>query len=259
MAPPNRQGGGGLSLRTLVIASAASLTAAIVTSRIFPPGTVYASAMTPVIVAAVGELMNRPADRVAALREQRRTLVLEERRHQTARVLGEGADPLLGAPTFAQGAEAPEEPIAASGNGHHRGGDPLAGVEIHGTPRRRRILHPMVWVVTGLLAFAITVAVLTLPELIFGGAVATSHQTTFFGGGRPAHHTVTHTTTTKTTTTPTQTQTSTSQTTTQSTPTTTATNTGTTPTETTQTTSTSGGAPAPTPTDTSTAPLPAQP
>src|SRR5436309_3272274 len=55
MAPPNRQGGGGPSPRTLVTASAASLTAAIVTSRIFPPGTVYASALTPVIVAAAGE------------------------------------------------------------------------------------------------------------------------------------------------------------------------------------------------------------
>lgn len=255
MAPPNRKGGGGLSLRTLVIASAASLTAAIVTSRLFPSGTVYASAMTPVIVAAVSELLNRPVDRVAILRDQRRTLVLEERRHQGARVLGQEADPLLGAPSFAQGADAPEEPVAPNGNGHHRGGDPLAGVEIHGRPRRPRILHPKVWIVTGLLAFAITVAVLTLPELIFGGAVATSHQTTFFGGGAPAHHSVTHTTTTKSQSTPAQT--TTSQTPTQSTPTTT---TGTTTTDTTTTqTSTSGGAPAPTPTDTSTGPLPPAP
>src|SRR5438067_13832088 len=113
MAPPNRQGGGGPSPRTLVTASVASLTAAIVTSRIFPPGTVYASALTPVIVAAAGELMNRPVDRMTALREQRRTMVLEERRAQPSRALGEEPSPLRGAPAFAQGAEPPEEELAA--------------------------------------------------------------------------------------------------------------------------------------------------
>jgi hypothetical protein len=66
-------------VRTLAIASAASLTAAIVVSRLFPPGTIYASALTPVIVAAVSEILNRPADRVSELRRQRRTMVRERR------------------------------------------------------------------------------------------------------------------------------------------------------------------------------------
>ena len=181
MAHPDRKGGGGLSLQTLAIASAASLTAAMATSRLFPPSTIYASAFTPVIVAAVSELLNRPADRITELRRQRRTMVLE--RH---------------------GVEPDESP-----------GVPLLVED----PRRR--IHPKVWIATGLTAFAIAVAVLTLPELIFGGSVATRHRTTFFGGGSPA------------------------QTQTQTTPATTDTGTSTTP---------SGGTPPPSDTGTSTTP-----
>src|SRR5690349_9564013 len=87
VARPDRDGGGGLSLRTLAIASAASLTAAMLTARLFPPGTVYTAALTPIIVAAVSEMLNRPADRVSELRRQRRTMVLEAQEVETARVL----------------------------------------------------------------------------------------------------------------------------------------------------------------------------
>src|SRR4051812_27214144 len=173
MADPDRKGGEGLSLRTLAIASAASLTAAMVTSRLFPPGTIYASAVTPVIVTAVSEMLRRPADRVSELRRQRRTLVMQAARAPH----GEEAAALEGAPDFAQGAAADEELAVTHGNG--TGAAPQ--MTIHGR-RRAGLLHPKVWVATGLVAFAIAVAVLTLPELIFGGAVATHHRTTFFGG-----------------------------------------------------------------------------
>src|SRR4051794_29867848 len=83
MADPDRKDGGGLSLRTLGIASAASLCAAMATSRLFPPGTIYTAALTPLIVAAVSEILNRPADRVAELRRQRRTVVRESARVTT--------------------------------------------------------------------------------------------------------------------------------------------------------------------------------
>jgi hypothetical protein len=253
MAPPNRKGGGGLSLQTLVIASAASVTAAMVTSRVAPAGTIYASALTPVIVAAVGELLSKPADRVSALREQRRAMVREARREQTARVLGEEPNPLRGAPEFAQGLEADEEHgfvTAASGNGH--GADEaLERIRgLGGGPSRRRILHPKVWIATGLAAFAIAVAVLTLPELIFGGAVATNHRTTIFGGA-------THLTS-KPKSEKQQTQTTTNQQTTTTTvpteSTTTPTTTETTPTTTGEQTAPSGGTPAPQPAETQTTP-----
>ena len=250
MAPPDRKGGSGLSLRTLAIASAASLTAALLTSRVFPPGTIYASALTPVIVAAVSELLNRPVDRVSELRRQKRTMTREARRLQTARIMGDEPSPLRGAPEFAHGDDAERE-FAANGGG----GEPP--IKVFGRARPR-ILHPKVWIVTGLAAFAIAAAVLTLPELIFGGAAASSHRTTFFGGrssGSTQTQTQTHTTTT--------TQTKTAPTTvTQTVPAQTQTQTTTTPTQTTTTPSTttqsppSGGTPTPTGTGTSTTPAP---
>ena len=254
MAPPSRKGGGGLSLQTLAIASAASLTAAMVTSRLFPPGTIYASALTPVIVAAVGELLHRPVDRMAALREERRTMVREARRMETAQVLGEEQSPLLGAPEFALGDDADE--LAGpngNGNGYRVGARPARPY----AARAVRRVHPKVWLATGLAAFLIAVAALTLPELIFGGAVTTNHRTTFFGGHTSHHTTKTQTQTTPsqtTTTQPTQTTPAQSQTTTTPTQTTT-TGTGTTGTS----TSPTGGTPAPTGTSTSPSPTPPPP
>jgi hypothetical protein len=49
------------------------------------------------------------------------------------------------------------------------------------SPRRR--LHLKIAIVTGLVGFLIAAAVLTLPELLFGGAISSHHSTTLFGGG----------------------------------------------------------------------------
>jgi hypothetical protein len=250
MAQPGRTGGTGLSLRTLVIASAASLTAALLTAQLFPPGTIYASAVTPVIVAAVSELLHRPADAVAELRRQRRTMVLDAARAP----LGEEGGALRGAPDFAQGAAADEElPVGANGTGQRP-----PPVRIHGRSRPG-FLHPKVWIATGLVAFAIAVAVLTLPELIFGGAVANKHRTTFFGGGSTATKTQTQTTTTttRTETQPEQktvTETVPSQTPPSTETQTTPTGTETTPTDTGTETTPSGATQAPADTGTTTAP-----
>jgi hypothetical protein len=246
VADPDRKGGGGLSLRTLVIASAASLSAAMVSSRLFPPGTIYASALTPVIVAAVSEMLNRPAERVSQLRTQRRTLV-----HEAARApQGEEAAALRGAPGFAHGGAADDE-LGGNGNGNGNGSTPP--IRIHG--RRPRLLHPKVWLVTGLVAFMVAAAALTLPELIFGGALASQHRTTYFGGGSSSA-------TTGTTKTPTKTTTQPQQTVTQTVPAQTPSSTQTTPTATQPTTTETSTQPAPAsggtppPSDTSTQPAP---
>jgi hypothetical protein len=252
VADPDRKGGGGLSLRTLGIASAASLTAAMVTSRLFPPGTIYASAMTPVIVAAVSETLNRPANPVSELRRQRRTMVGEARMLETARVRGDEPSPLRGAPEFAQGDDAAQE-FETNGTGG------AAPIRIQGRRRlSRRVLHPKVWLVTGLAAFLIAVATLTLPELIFGGAATTTHRTTFFGGGSSASSKKQDTTTT---TTPSGSKTQTQTTVTQTVPSQSQTQsqTTTTPSQTTPTgtsTSPSGGVAPQTGSSTSTAPAP---
>lgn len=213
VADPDRRGGSGLSLQTLVVASAASVTAAMVTSRLFPPGTIYASALTPVIVAAVSEMLSRSHERVAQMRAERRTMVLT--------------------------ASGPVDPEAAEA-----GADPERDPSVT-WHRRRAMLHPKVWLATGLAAFAIALAALTLPELIFGGAVANDKRTTFFGGGSASTNTQTQTQT-ETETAPQETVTETVPA--QTPPTTTETATQPTPTETTSTdtSTTNGGATAPT-------------
>jgi hypothetical protein len=261
MANPDRKGGGGLSLQTLVVASAASLTAAMVTSRLFPPGTIYASALTPVIVAAVSEMLQRPAARASEIRRQRRMLVLEARERQAERVLGGGSEarPLGGAPGFAHGAASDEE-FGTNGDGGRGGVGQPPPVRIHGTSRWGRI-HPKVVIATGLAGFAIAAAALTLPELIFGGSVATTHRTTFFGGGAstpkqsPTKTQTETTTTTTTTTTPADSTTQTTPTDTQTTPT--DTSTSTTPTDSTTQTTPTDTQTTPTDTVTSTTPAPA--
>ena len=179
MASPNRKDGGGLSMQTLAIASSASLAAALITSRLAPAGTVYTAALTPVIVAMVSEMLHRPVNRVTQLREARRTAVREPG------VRGTAPPPRLGAP----------EPTFTE-----------PGVRVHGQRRWGRI-HPRVVIATGLAAFVVAAAALTLPEVLFGGAVANSHRTTIFGGApkkktaeqKTAPAATTETTTTETT------------------------------------------------------------
>src|ERR1051326_3343221 len=64
---PNDDGGSKLSLQTLIVASLASLTAAIVTSTFWQRGTPITAAITPVIVALASELYSRPARRITQL------------------------------------------------------------------------------------------------------------------------------------------------------------------------------------------------
>lgn len=63
--------------------------------------------------------------------------------------------------------------------------EPVAPIRTYGRPARRRI-HLKVALVTGLIAFLLAAAALTLPELLFGGSVASKSHTTFFGGKAPS-------------------------------------------------------------------------
>ena len=56
---------GGLSVRTLAIASAASALATYLVPMIWRPGTIAAAAATPVIVALISEALSRPAEHVS--------------------------------------------------------------------------------------------------------------------------------------------------------------------------------------------------
>jgi hypothetical protein len=146
--PPREDSRDRLSVRALGIASAASAIAAVITSRLWASGTALAAAVTPVIVAVVSELLHRPAEHVSRIRASRRV-------------------------AFPGGVQAP---------GEDRPEDGERAETSTGRESARRRPRLKIALVTAALAFIIAVAVLTLPELIFGQAVATHRGTTIFGG-----------------------------------------------------------------------------
>jgi len=189
----------GVSLQTLVLAALSSAVAAIVVSHFWKGGTVIASAMTPVIVALVKDLLARPMQSDLVRRPVRRVSEVATSRGTFAGVAaerGERVRPALpdrpatppAAPNGRRFAR-PDVPLDEDGRTAEglTPGDVLLSHprRTYGTParRRRRPLHLKVALVTGLLAFVLAAAALTLPELVFGGAVASHRSTTFFGGG----------------------------------------------------------------------------
>jgi hypothetical protein len=198
------QDGQGVSFETLLIAAVASATAAIVVSRFWRAGTPIAAAVTPVVVSLVSEAIRRPMKSEVVRRPVRRAASLGAtpvRRYRT------GEQPVL-APRGREGRageraaeprssgdagprdrrERATEPLMDATNG--RDSEPAYNVYGSGRPERpgwrERLSRNRVKValVTGVLAFALAVAALTVPELIFGGSVSgTDSNTTFFGGG----------------------------------------------------------------------------
>ena len=153
MSDDRRTQGGGLSVKTLLIAGVASASAALVIPMIWEPGTVFAAAMTPIIVALVSEMLRRPVDTVSAVRVRR-----------TAR-----GTAILDPP--------PDEDLATL---PHSKEAPRA---VH----RRRPLTARQWklaLVTGAVAFAAAAAVVTTTELLAGDPISSAGgRTTLFSGG----------------------------------------------------------------------------
>ena len=166
-----------------MIAGAASAAAAIVVSHIWKGGTVIAAAMTPVIVAIVKELLAKPMESelvkkpVAKIASGSRAVVGTAAGGRIGRSQpeqrGQG-DPLMDGDSL----EPPTQPRGAQTD---PGMSPIR--TYGGSQRRRPRIHLKVALITGLVAFALAAAALTLPELIFGGAISSPHSTTLFGGG----------------------------------------------------------------------------
>jgi hypothetical protein len=153
----------GLSIKTLLIAGAASATAALVVPLFWRPGTVFAAAMTPVIVSVVSELLKRPTEKVTTVATRRATgggVIFEPPPE-------EPFDPLAPAPTE----ELEALPQTTSQRAVHR--RPLTG-------RQWKLA-----LVTGLVAFAGAATVVTASELLAGDSVSSSGgRTTFFSGSQ---------------------------------------------------------------------------
>jgi hypothetical protein len=180
---------------TLLIAGASSAVAAIVVPMIWERGTVFAAAMTPVIVALTSEALKRPVDAVSGVRVRRtdRGTAILDPPPEPRPDPGEPFDPLAPAPT-----EELEIALAS----------PAARPPRH-VERRRRSLTGRQWkigIVTGLVAFLAAAAVVTASELaIFGDSISNGHRrTTFLGGSEPST-TATPTATPKESATPTAT------------------------------------------------------
>jgi hypothetical protein len=220
--------------KTLIVASLASVTSALVVSHIWGPGTLVGAAVTPVIVTLVSEALQRPARVITTVRPVR----------SRARF-----DPV------AEGRRGLDEGDLDAAWAVATGEEPARSVHRARTRRPPRAAVRAA-LITGLVAFVIAGIVLTGSEIVFGGsAVSSGHRrTTFFGGASaPA----------KTKTTP-DTKTSTDKTTTTDTTTTDTTTTDTTTTDTTTTTAPTTTEPAPTATTapppvTTTAPPPTTP
>lgn len=205
----HNEGGGGLSLQTLLLASVSAGVAALIVSRFWPGGAVASAAITPVIVTLVSETLRRPTERIG----------------QAARPLAEAAArPLSGAARSPSGrrergaarSSAERPPTSQAAPDVPRFGTEGPVPHVYGG-RRVRL---QVALLTAGIAFVIAVIALTLPELVLldrsvGGG---QDRTTFFGGRAPPREesgseerrrTETDaqetTTTTTTTTTPTET------------------------------------------------------
>jgi hypothetical protein len=196
--------GSGLSPQTLIVASLASLTAAIVVSTFWQGGTPIAAAITPVVVAIASELYSRPARRITAL---------SARAAERTRTTGDYEPPRDRVRVGAPPPRLPErEPLREP-----EGTGPIRVYRSQSADRRR--VHVKAAIATAVIAFAIAATVLTVPELLFGGSVASHGKTTLFGGHKHKSTAKKKNETTPTTTTPTQTAPQQTQTQTTTTPT----------------------------------------
>jgi hypothetical protein len=148
--------------KTLIVASLASVTSALVVSHVWGPGTLFGAAVTPVIVTLVSELLQRPAKVITTVRPVRSRAA---RRFDPVAEGRRGLD------------EGDLDPAWAVATGD----EPARSVHRARTRRPPRAAVRAA-LVTGLVAFAIGGLVLTGSELVFGGSAVSSGRTTYFGG-----------------------------------------------------------------------------
>ena len=187
----------GIDIGTLAVAAIAAAAAAVVTSKLWPGATIISTAMTPVIVALVKEWLRRPAERISA--------VTAKAPEVAARVVGSPRQPVSGdraAPADSRASSLADAAPSVPTREGRKAVLPPAGSPAAGTPAeemfvepapadapsryrlyRRRGAHWRLAVITGLVAFMVAVLVITLPELVLGGAVGGKGGTTVFGGG----------------------------------------------------------------------------
>jgi hypothetical protein len=155
------------NLRTLVVASLASATAALLVSQLWIAGTWIAAALTPVLVTLVSELLQRPTERIARGITTGREALPERAPREPGAPAGRAEPPVRG-----PGSEAPVRVYRSGASG------------VGPRSRRRKIAYGAV-LGTAALAFVIAVIAVTVPELVAGGSVGKNDsRTTFFSGDK---------------------------------------------------------------------------
>src|SRR3954468_25046818 len=173
---------GDLDLATLVVAALASVIAALVTSRLWATGRLISTAITPLIVALVKEYAQRPVRAIGsaakaplvAVKEvgplgtqvRERATVPAEADRRGRVIVADRPDP-----------DEYERLETLVPPGDEAATDSPYRV-YRKKPRGRRWW--VVGLVTGLVAFVVAAAIITVPELVGGGSVAGGGRTTLF-------------------------------------------------------------------------------
>jgi hypothetical protein len=174
-------GGSGLSLQTLLISAAAAAAAATIVPLFWEQGTLFATAMTPVIVALVSEALRKPVETVktVAPRVARRTGTGAAVRRYEPEAAGTRDTAGVGARGSGPERFEPLPPHLRDDTPATRSDDPFG---LRTAERRRPRLK--LALLTGALAFLMAAAVVTASELaLFGGSVSGERgRTTLLGG-----------------------------------------------------------------------------
>lgn len=158
MAEARQQPAGGLSVQTLLVSSLAAVVATVVVSQFWEQGTLLFTAMVPIVVAVTSELLRRPAERITAVAPKVAPIVVPRR-----------------APDGTEVREPAPEPARERD-------DPFGLRE----PEKRPLLDDRrvrLGLVTGLVAFVLGAAFVTLSELTLGGSVGGGERRTTLLGG----------------------------------------------------------------------------
>lgn len=199
---------GDLDVSTLIVAALASVVAALVTSKLWANGTLFSTALTPVIVALVKEYAQRP---VRAIGSAAKAPIVAVR--EAAPITGSYAGERSTVPPEAERRGRVIEADRPDPDEYERLETVVPPGEEGATESpyrvyRKRSRAPRWWVVglvTGLVAFIAAAAVITVPELVGGGSVGGTGRTTLFShhtGTKKSSDAKTETTTDKTKSTP---------------------------------------------------------
>ena len=184
---------GGVDTSTLFVAAAASVIAAVVSSKLWASGTLVSTAMTPVIVSLLKEYLQRPVEKIHAAAKAPIVAVRSGSTTAVPALARRGSAP----PEAERRGRLLDEPDGPDSEDYERldtlmpPGEGVISERPYQVYRKRsdrssRLAWWRIGLGTGLVAFVIAAAVITLPELVGGSSVAGTGRTTLF-----SHHTST--------------------------------------------------------------------